>query len=55
MWVVYHGDFNNPKPRGRLIKRWWDQKREDTVLPLPTMEEISWEWGQEDVQMVVKW
>ena len=30
--------FHKPRPRGRPHKRWEDQIREDTGLPLPTAE-----------------
>ncbi len=36
--VAYREDFGNPRPRGRPPKRWRDQIREDTGLPLPTVE-----------------
>lgn len=36
--VAYRGNFENQRPRGRPPKRWRDQIREDTGLPLPTVE-----------------
>ena len=35
---AYRQDFPNPRPRGRPGKRWIDQVREDTGLPIATAE-----------------
>ena len=35
---VYRHDFANSRPRGRPAKRWIDQVRQDTGIPIATAE-----------------
>ena len=42
---AFRQDFSNPRPRGRPAKRWRDQIRSDTGLPIETLERHALDRG----------
>ena len=39
-------DFKDKRPKGRSPKRWSNQIREDTKIPLPTVEKYAKDRGK---------
>ena len=42
----YKLDFKNPRPRGRPLKRWADGIRENSGIPLLTLERMAADLSQ---------